>query len=316
MPSVGFDVVQDMTEPNLRMYVTSRGAKSFFVRKRINGCDRRIIIGTYPDMEIDDARKAVQGVLDSAKQKPKIHKKKIGFDKVFELYLLKKVRRNNQSKNKLTRSVELHLISLFVKHIQDISSEDLSDVLKNINGCAISNRMHELLHSIFKFAIEEGYIKDNPVLKISKVREQRRIRPLNKTGLNKLIRAIKKEKSPNLKAAFLMLVYGFTPKSKIFSMRWRDLDFNNYMWENTPLSDLAAVLLSGLPQDGKWVFNGRNSNHLTDPRTAWKKLVCTAGIPDLTMDDVYKFMIRKLNWNMNREEYRQNMNNLLAELIN
>ena len=38
-PTSGFSVVQDVSEPRLRMYVTSRGVKSFFVRKRIRGRD-------------------------------------------------------------------------------------------------------------------------------------------------------------------------------------------------------------------------------------------------------------------------------------
>ena len=61
-PSAGFDVVQDLSEPRLRMYVTSRGVKTFFVRKRVHGRDKRIIIGNYPDVDIEQARGAVPGV--------------------------------------------------------------------------------------------------------------------------------------------------------------------------------------------------------------------------------------------------------------
>ena len=43
-PQTGFDVVQDVSEPRLRMYITSRGVKTFFVRKRVNRKDKRIII--------------------------------------------------------------------------------------------------------------------------------------------------------------------------------------------------------------------------------------------------------------------------------
>ena len=68
-PSRGFDVVQDISEPRLRLYITSRGVKTFFVRKRINGRDRRILIGKYPDMDIEEARSAVANVLDDASKK-------------------------------------------------------------------------------------------------------------------------------------------------------------------------------------------------------------------------------------------------------
>ena len=49
-PATGFDVVQDISEPRLRMYITSRGVKTFFVRKRVRGKDKRILIGKYPDV--------------------------------------------------------------------------------------------------------------------------------------------------------------------------------------------------------------------------------------------------------------------------
>lgn len=62
-PSTGFDVVQDLSEPRLRMYITSRGVKTFFVRHRSHGRDKRIIIGNYPDMDIEDARAAVADAL-------------------------------------------------------------------------------------------------------------------------------------------------------------------------------------------------------------------------------------------------------------
>ena len=113
-----------------------------------------------------------------------------------------------------------------------------------------------------------------------------------------------------------MLVYGFAPKTRVFSMQWEDLDFNRYTWGDMPLSDMAIVVLRDLPQDGYWVFPGRGHGHLTDPRLAWARVVENAGIPNLTMDDVYKFMMRRLNWAGDREDLRNNMNDLLDELVN
>ena len=76
-PAKGFDVVQDISEPRLRMYVTSRGIKTFFVRKRVHGKDKRILIGNYPQVDIEDARNAVPDILDTAMKKPPIRRKKI-----------------------------------------------------------------------------------------------------------------------------------------------------------------------------------------------------------------------------------------------
>lgn len=314
-PQTGFDVVQDVSEPRLRMYITSRGIKTFFVRKRVNGKDRRIIIGNYPDVDIEDARSAVQVALDVAMQKPITRRRKITFQKFMDLYLEKCVRRGEDSRTKLERAIKRHLSDLFEKNVSEISSADIKNVIANIDGLAIAGRMQELLQSVFKFALENGYVKKNPVVDIPRVEQKRRVRPLNKNGLVRLVKSIEKMDDLNLRAAFLMLIYGFAPKSKIFAMRWEDLDFNHDMWDVRPLSDRAIVLLQDLPQSSNWVFPGRGGFHIIDPRVAWARVAHVAGIPDLTMDDVYKFLIRQLPWAPDRSDFRDNMNVLLDNLL-
>lgn len=314
-PEVGFDVVQDLSEPRLRMYITGRGVKSFFVRKRINGRDKRIIIGNYPDMDIEQARAKVNEVLNEATKKIPVRRKKISFKDFIDLYLLRKVRRGEDSMNKLKRTINLHFKDLFEKNIQDLNSSDLQNVLDNIAGRAMALRMQELLQSVFAYAVDMGYRKDNPMDNIARINVIRRERRLNRTGLNKLMLAIKKEKDINLRSAFLMLIYGFAPKTKVFKMKWEDLDFNHDLWLDMPLSDNAILLLQDLPQDGEWVFMGRGRFHLTDPRVAWKRIVASAGIPNVTMDDVHKYLMRALMWNPDKDVLRENMNDLLADLF-
>ncbi len=314
-PSVGFDVVQDLSEPRLRMYITSRGVKTFFVRKRVHGRDRRIIIGNYPDVDIETARGTVPEILARAMQQPVQRRHKITFKKFLNIYVTNRVRRNGYSRDKLERAVQRHLSQLFDKNLSDIKSDDIVAVISKIDGRAIAARMQEFLQSVFKYAIELGYVKENPVASLPKIQQVRRVRPLNKSGFQRLIRAISRESSPVLRAAFLMLAYGFAPKSQVFAMQWRDLDFNHYTWCDRPLSDAAVVLLQDLPQDSRWVFPGRGRGHLADPRVAWRRVATAAGIPNLTMDDVYKFLMRQVVWASDKEEFRTNMNNLLVEIM-
>ena len=314
-PQTGFDVVQDLSEPRLRMYITSRGVKSFFVRKRVNGRDKRIIIGNYPEVDIEEARAKVGEVLNEVSKKIPVRRKKISFKDFVNLYLERKVRRGEDSLNKLKRAINLHFKDLFEKNIQDLNSTDLKKSLDGISGRAMAARMQELLQSIFNYAIDTGYRKDNPVNSLERIKVERRVRKLNKFGLNKLLNAINKEKDINLRSAFLMQIYGFAPKTKIFKMRWEDLDFNHDLWGDMPLSNRAVLLLQDLPQDGEWVFWGRGRFHLTDPRVAWKKIVVQAGVPNVTMDDVHKFLMRALVWNPDKDVLRENMNDLLADLF-
>lgn len=314
-PSVGFDVVQDLSEPRLRMYITSRGVKTFFVRKRVHGRDRRIIIGNYPDVDIETARGTVPEILARAMQQPVQRRHKITFKKFLNIYMTNRVRRSGYSRDKLERAVQRHLSQLFDKNLSDIKSDDIVAVISKIDGRAIAARMQEFLQSVFKYAIELGYVKENPVASLPKIQQVRRVRPLNKSGFQRLIRVIQHETSPVLRAAFLMLAYGFAPKSQVFAMQWRDLDFNHYTWCDRPLSDAAVVLLQDLPQNGRWVFPGRGRGHLADPRVAWRRVATAAGIPNLTMDDVYKFLMRQVVWASDKEDFRTNMNNLLVEMM-
>lgn len=314
-PEKGFDVVQDLSEPRLRMYITQRGVKSFFIRKRINGKDKRIIIGKYPDIDIEYARSKVSEVLDSVCKKIPMRRKKIMFKDFAEMYLVSKVRRNEYSLLKLKRSIRLHFADLQNIYVQDITNKDIQNILDKISGRSMAARMQELLQSIFNYARDTGYIKTNPADDIPKIIVTRRERKLKKSGLQNLVAVINQEQNLNLRSAFLMLVYGFAPKTKIFKMRWDDLDFNHDIWGDMPLSDRAILLLQNLPQDGEWVFTGIGRSHLTDPRVAWKRIVVNAGMPDLTMDDVYKFLMRSLVWNPDKDKLRDNMNDLLADLL-
>ena len=60
---------------------------------------------------------------------------------------------------------------------------------------------------------------------------------------------------------------------------------------------------------------GRGKFHLTDPRFAWRKIVTNANMPNLTMDDVHKFMMHSLIWNSDKYILRENMNDLLEDLF-
>ena len=118
-PNKGFDVVQDITEPRLRMYVTSRGAKTFFVRKRVHGKDKRIIIGNYPEIDIDTAREKVPMMLAEVVKKTPVRRRKISFKQFVDLYLENKIHRSEDSYVKLVRAINKHLESLFEKNINE-----------------------------------------------------------------------------------------------------------------------------------------------------------------------------------------------------
>jgi integrase len=318
-PQKGFDVVQDITEPRLRMYITARGVKTFFTRKRVRGKDQRIIIGNYPETSIESARMKLSKVLVSVARPTKVRKKSESFGAVIDSYIAKKIRRDKKSLGKLIRASKRMLGNLYDRDISSINAEILNathtDILKNI-GATTANRMREFLRGVFKFAVESGYVAINPAEKLPKSKVKKAVPVLNKSGLRRLMFAFEKEENAVVRKAFQMLCAGFDRRGKIFAMKWSDLDFNSDTWNGRPLSDGAVVILRDMPQNKKYVFPGRgDKSHLTDPRAAWTRACSHAKLSNISMDDVYKCLVRNFEWSPNRETLRGNMNSAMREIM-
>jgi len=317
LPEKGFDVCQDMGDKRLRLYITARGAKTFFTRKRVKGKDVRIILGNYPETSIDEAREKIAKVMQKIANPAAPRRKRIRFGRAVKIFMSEKIHRAEKSKQKLERSVRSFWGSLFEKYLNEIAPEELAALNVKIaeeHGNATANRMREVIKALFNFAILKNWTDDNPALAIQPVPEHRRQSGLNMAGLKKIIAGIKREKNPVMKNAFLMLIYGFMKKSEIFGMNWNDLDMRQYYYRQWPLTDKAAVLLQNMPQHGKWVFPNGRDGHIIDPRVSWDKVVKSAGLAGTQINDCTKLLRRQLRWSNQPETLRQNMNAVLDKL--
>lgn len=317
LPEVGFDVCQDMGDKRLRLYITARGVKTFFIRRRVKGKDIRIILGNYPKMSIDDARAKVDATLQKVTAPAPQQKKRIQFARAVKIFMVEKINRVEKSKQKLARAIEKLWQPLFGKYLNEITADELialnADIAKN-HGAATANRMREIIKSMFNFAMLKNWVTENPALKIKPVDENRRKNNLTMAGLKKILGKIKREKNPILKNTFLMLIFGFMRKSEVFSMDWNNLDLKHYFYKSTPLTDSAAVLLQNMPQSGKWIFPNGRGGHISDPRVSWNKIVRAAAMPDVQMNDCTKLLRRQLKWSNQPETLRENMNAVLEKL--
>ena len=205
IPKTGFDVVQDIAEPRLRMYITARGIKTFFVRKRVNGRDTRIIIGKYPKMNIDDARAKVPSVIAAASVPRKVRRKKITFGDFANFFVATKIKRTPQSTAKLKRAIARMWAPIADITIDRVSVNDIISIHESIateSGVPTANRMREIMSGIFKHAIDMGYRQKNPVIDVPKFKEERKPRLLTSSGIRRIHHAIKTEKNPLFRDAY------------------------------------------------------------------------------------------------------------------
>jgi len=317
VPKSGFSVCQDMADKRLRLYITARGVKTFFVRKRVQGRDIRIILGNYPALTIDAARESLEKTLNEVlRPAPKTIRQAL-FSRVLKSFMTEKIHRSPKSFQKLQRSANLFWANLLNKKMDEITADELDALHKKTaseHGAATANRMREIMQSLFKYAVAKHYLAQNPAANLEPVPENRRKNPLTMTGLKKILGAIKREKNPVMRSAFLMLIFGFMKKSRVFSMDWNDLDLLHDSYNNHPLPDSAVVLLSNIPQTGQWIFPNGRGGHITDPRTSWDRIVRAAGMSGIQMNDCTKLLFSQLKWSNDSDTLRKNMNVVLAKL--
>lgn len=61
-PARGVAYTYDTVAPSLAVRVTAAGARSFVIVKKINGRARRLTLGRFPALRLDDARQAAHSI--------------------------------------------------------------------------------------------------------------------------------------------------------------------------------------------------------------------------------------------------------------
>jgi len=147
------------------------------------------------------------------------------------------------------------------KRLEQIREMDIQNILNKMAKEGLSPRTRksvmEVLNPLFRFAVTNKYLRDNPTIGITvKVPSQKKI-VTNATELfNKVYAAINAyyHDNPYYRALFL---FGFTGRRKgeILNLKWENIDFiHNYYWiEDTKTDDqqkyeLPAYLIKPLQE--------------------------------------------------------------------
>lgn len=297
------------------------GSKTFILEKEINGRVRRMTLGRYGELTVDEARKqAKEKLADIAKGRDPVAERQQRrsaptFGELVDLYIArhlptKKSRINDEG------LLKHHLAHWRGRTLASITRADIiqlhtqigtqpSTVIRPGHPTAhpaprLANSVLTLLSSMFNLATDWGlYTGANPTVRIKKFPARSRDRFVTPDELPRLWAALAADPSPFIRVAFLVSLLTGARRNEVLTMQWTDVDFTQGTWriEHTkagrvhllPLPRPVLTHLSALPRfaDNPYVFVGRwGRGHLVNVSKPWTRIKTAAGLSDVRVHDL------------------------------
>lgn len=298
------------------------GSKSFFIEKLIHGQVRRLTLGRFGEMTLDEARanaKKRMVEIDEGRD-PVAERRQRNIAPTFrdleQIYLtrhaaVKKSRANDEA------ILNHHLAYLRPRKLVSITRDEIARLHSRIGTEPSSvirpgrpvqrpmprtaNQTLALLRSMWNLGMDWGLIPPgpNPCLRIKKFPEVSRERFVKPHELPKLWTAIQSESNPFVRAAFFVAILTGARRDEVLTMKWSDLDFQQGIWtipqtkagrsHVIPLPGPAMSLLNQLPrlEGNPFVFCGRwGRSHLVNVSKPWTRIRQEAQLEDVRIHDL------------------------------
>lgn len=278
----------------LYLEISPSGGKWWRYKYRFDGKEKRISLGTYPDISLAKARDnhiaarklLAEGIDPSEDRKSKKAIKKINAENSFEQVARAWWESHMQNKaashkDKVIRRFELYLFPwIGNKPISDITSPQILEVIRRIEKLNIAETAHRTLQTagqVFRYAVQNGYaLRDVTVdLKgaIPPTTTKHMAAFTEPKQIAELLRAIDGFKGTlTVQCALKLSPLVFVRPSELRQARWKDIDLDAGQWcylvsktktdHLVPLSTQAVEILrtiQPLSGHGEYVFQGGHS---------------------------------------------------------
>lgn len=251
---------------------TGKSKKTFVLTYRTRGkpAPKRITLGTFGPMTLDEARKLARQTWLEAKtgEDPlEARRKQRHGDTVKELadlYLERHAKPHKKTWQEDQRRIEKHVKpALGTKRMEDVKRADVARLHNRIGKTAPyeANRVLALVAVMFTKAEEWGLIEEgrpNPAARVQTFRERSRDRWITPAELPLLVEAIDAEPSEYVRAALKLYLVTGLRRNEMLGLRWRDIDLERKeirlsdtkagRSHTVPLTPTAEAILRTLPR--------------------------------------------------------------------
>ena len=285
------------------------GSKSFIVEREIHGRVRRLTIGRYGVLTVEQARDHAREVIgaiakgdDPVEAKQRERRDSITFGDLEQLYLERHaIHKKSASNDK--GIFKNHLAGWRARRLRAITKADVTALHAKMGAAGHTtgaNAMVRLVRSVFNRANDWGlHPGPNPASGIKLFKEVKRDRFVRPDELPRLWAALQNEPNPYVRGAFFIGLFTGARRSEVLSMKWEDLDLGQGLWRIPetkagrphvlPLPRPVIDELMKLPrlEGNPYVFCGRwgrkNLNNVSKP---WRRIRKEAGLNDVRIHDL------------------------------
>ncbi|SFA75105.1 Site-specific recombinase XerD [Collimonas sp. OK607] len=287
----------DTKATGLQVRVSSNGAKTFSVFRRIKGGQpERITLGSYPDMTIEQARRLAANVnlaIESGANPAEVKRSRraeMTFGELFAEYLERhsKLRKRTWKEDEV--KYHQHLAKpLGTKKLSTVTRREVASIHSSISSAGhatAANRVLALISSVYGWAISAGLWESNPVKGIKRNAEQSRDRFIQADELPHFFAALAAEPNSTIRDYILLSLLTGARRANVLAMCWHDISFERAEWRITRTKnddpqtvslspEAVEILRSRKPSElAKFVFPGEGkAGHLVEPKKGWKRVL-------------------------------------------
>lgn len=275
------------------LLINPNGSRYWRWKYRFSNKEKVLALGVYPNVSMTDARDKVQDarqLLDKGID-PGTHKKHIrasnkheSFKPIAEEWLKKESGRwSKDHTERVWQTIKADALPhLGTMAIKDIRTSDVLYVIKKIEGRGaldVAGRVKQRISSIFRYAVQTGYVEFNPVDSLKDIFQTRKVqhrKSIKQEALPAFLKAFDDYTGYVLtKYALQLIAYTFVRPGELRSAEWADFDIGKSTWRIpaekmkmkeehiVPLSTQAVQLLEeikNLTGSYSLVFPGSNDH--------------------------------------------------------
>ena len=294
--------IYDTETPKLALRATAAGTKTFYVVKRAGASMAWVKLGTFPEMTVEQARKAAALALGefASGANPAAARRAFKAEPTLSEFFTEYGKRHGEKKRAWAADVQRFRDYLQKpvggKKLSEIDRAMIAKVLHDAEkagkSVATVRNIRALASGVFGKAVEWGFLDYNPAQGVKVAgKKVSRDRFLQADELPRFFAAVAEEE-PAMRDFILLALLTGARRANLCAMHWRELDLSAGVWriprtkndepQSVTLCPEAGAILEARKEatGGGFVFPGTGrTGHIVEPKKAVQRVMARAGIP-------------------------------------